>query len=246
MAKHPTIYPGDRNSQVPRAKTLTIRWLKAMGNHSLAKAIDVKVDRHGASSVKGVKKVQAKHGLVVDGIIGPKTWAVLEKMAYRLSVIRRGAWKARDPKRPPTKVRWTNKTPTRVHHTASKAPRWRPWLFGTRLLNKEKEYMRSIQNYHMNVRKYNDIGYNYIIMPSGRVFIGRGGHVQGAHTLGHNNDCGIAFAGNYNIENMTKAQKKAYYKLRQVVGIAGGKEAPRKETFATSCPGKDVMNDLGL
>lgn len=246
MASHPLIFPGDQHKEVPRAKVLTIRWLKAMGNHALAKAIDTSVDRHGASSVKGVKKVQEKHKLVVDGIIGPNTWRVLEQMAYRLSVVRRGAWGARDPKNPPTKVKWTSKTPTRVHHTATSAPRWRPWLFGSRLIAKEKAHVREIQNYHMNVRGYNDIGYNYLIMPSGRVYIGRGGHVQGAHTYGHNNDCGIAFVGNYNVDKMTRAQKKAYYKLRQVVGIAGGKEYPHKATFATSCPGSNVMSGLNL
>jgi hypothetical protein len=246
MSRRPLIFPGDRHKQVPRAKLLARRWLVAMGDRHLARAINMSVPVHGASSVRGVKKIQDKHGLVVDGIIGPNTWRILERQAFRLPLVRRASWGARAPKTNPVSVSWTRTTPTRVHHTATAAPRARPWLLGSRLISEEKQYVRSIQNYHMDTAKYNDIGYNYLIMPSGRVYEGRGARWQGAHTLGHNDDCGIAFAGNFQVDKLTWRAKRSYHRLRQAVGVSAGPQYPHRDTSNTACPGSNVVKQLGI
>ena len=246
MSRRPIIFPGDRHRLVPRAKRLTRRSLVAMGDKHAARAINTTVAVHGTASVTGVKKVQKKHGLVVDGIIGPRTWRILERQAFNLPVVSRAGWGARAPKTDPVSVSWSGLTPTRVHHTATTAPRQRPWLFGSRLRSKEKEYVRGIQNFHMDKVGYNDIGYNYLIMPSGRVYVGRGARVQGAHTLNHNHDCGIAFAGNFQVDKLTWRARRSYHRLRRVVGVPAGPQYPHRDTFSTACPGDNAVKQLGI
>ena len=114
------------------------------------------------------------------------------------------------------------------------------------MIEAEKAAVRAIQKYHMDARKYNDIAYNFLIMPSGRVYEGRGKEVEGAHTLGHNDDCGIAFVGDYNEMKLTRAQITAFNLLRRRMGVAGGQKYPHSATFNTSCPGKNAKSQLGL
>ena len=98
----------------------------------------------------------------------------------------------------------------------------------------------------MDSRKYNDIAYNFLIVPSGRVYEGRGKEVEGAHTLGHNEDCGIAFVGDYSKQKLTTAQIIAYKNLRRKLGVSGGPEHPHSATYNTSCPGSNIVKQLGL
>lgn len=68
-----TIQVGSQNSAV---KTLQER-LNALGwrdQHGNALAVD---GSFGAGTEYTVKKFQAKYGLLVDGIVGPKTWSAL-------------------------------------------------------------------------------------------------------------------------------------------------------------------------
>jgi N-acetylmuramoyl-L-alanine amidase len=98
----------------------------------------------------------------------------------------------------------------------------------------------------MDSRKWNDIAYNFLIAPSGRVYEGRGKEVEGAHTQGHNNDCGIAFLGDYTTTKLTKAQITAYKLLRRKLGISGGPAIAHSKTSSTSCPGAMTKKQLGL
>ncbi|XP_033112156.1 peptidoglycan recognition protein 1-like isoform X2 [Anneissia japonica] len=58
--------------------------------------------------------------------------------------------------------------------------------------------VRGIQNYHMDDRGWDDIGYSFLIGEDGKVYEGRGWDRVGAHTRGYN-DVGIAisFMGNF-------------------------------------------------
>lgn len=61
-----------------------------------------------------------------------------------------------------------------------------------------KQRIRNIQNYHMNVKKWSDIGYNYLIGGDGNIYEGRGGKTVGAHVRGYNKvSIGICVIGNY-------------------------------------------------
>jgi len=247
MASHPLIRPGDINRATPRAKRLAKRHLVKFGKADMAKGIGARSRKYGPEAVKGVKYIQRRYKLKVDGVIGPNTWKVLEyarkpKPAVPvLSITPREVWSARTP-RGVERVVWTSKTPTRVHHTDTASPKGS----GSSLVSAERAAMQAIQKYHMDSRKYADIAYNFVIMPSGRVYEGRGKAVQGAHTLGHNEDCGIAFVGNYNEMKLTWRQVRAYNRLRRKMGIRSGKAYPHKATYNTSCPGANVIKRLGL
>lgn len=246
MAHHPLIKPNDKNRAVLRAKRLTIAHLIKFGKKDLANDINPRITVYGPEAVKGVKYVQRRFKLKVDGVIGPNTWKVLEYAATKpqvpvLTIIPREKWSARTP-RGVDMTKWGSKTPTRVHHTVTPKPKGS----GAELINAEHEALRQIQKYHMDTRKYVDIAYNFLIMPSGRVYEGRGRNVVGAHTLGHNEDCGIAFVGDYSKDTLTRAQITAFNLLRRKLGISGGPKAPHSATYNTSCPGDNVVKQLGL
>jgi hypothetical protein len=155
-----------------------------------------------------------------------------------LDIVTRSEWGAGSYGRL-VRTDWTSNTPTRVHHTAG--------LGSFASQDAEKLEMRNLQKFHVNTRGYADIGYNYVIFPSGRVYEGRGYERKGAHTLGHNDDIGISFAGDYTKQKLTNEQIASYKSLRKYLGVsASGDERPHSATFSTSCPGSHVKAALGL
>lgn len=111
--------------------------------------------------------------------------------------------------------------------------------------------MRSIQRAHF-ANGWSDIGYNYVIMPSGRVYEGRGFGIRGAHTENHNTlTIGVSFAGNYDVKRPTVASVRAYRKLvkrlraqgANIQRARGHKQMPEQ---ATACPGRYLMRRLKL
>lgn len=58
--------------------------------------------------------------------------------------------------------------------------------------------VRSIWDFHVNVRGWDDIGYNYLIDPNGQIYLGRGEDILGAHFCGHNSQTlGVCMLGTY-------------------------------------------------
>jgi hypothetical protein len=81
-----------------------------------------------------------------------------------------------------------------VHHTSVSA------AANAYTADEAKDRIYAICAYHVNVRGWDDIGYNYVIDRFGTVYEGRGGglDVQGAHTKGFNShSAGVAFLGYY-------------------------------------------------
>ena len=79
-----------------------------------------------------------------------------------------------------------------VHHSAGPAPS----------VDKEHATIQSIQSWHMGHNEWADIGYNFIVCPSGHIYQGRQGPmfrlVVGAHCYGHNEgSVGICCLGDY-------------------------------------------------
>ncbi|EDY47753.1 peptidoglycan recognition protein I-beta [Streptomyces clavuligerus] len=88
-------------------------------------------------------------------------------------------WGARPP-RTVARVPWTSRTGFTVHYSAG-PPTQTP---------------RQIQNYHMDSRGWDDIGYNFLVDRDGRIYEGRGWTVEGAHATGHNTShIGVCFIG---------------------------------------------------
>ncbi len=138
---------------------------------------------------------------------------------------------------------WADGVTLVVHHTAGTVPA------KTELA--EHEEMRAIQRMHQK-QGWDDIGYNYVIMPSGRVYEGRGFGIRGAHTLDHNTGTiGVSFAGNYELKKPSRAQIRAFRNLvnnlkrhgADITRIRGHKQMPGQ---STACPGRFLMRALDL
>jgi hypothetical protein len=79
-------------------------------------------------------------------------------------MVRRGEWGARPPKRP---YRYEPATHLAIHHTATAGP-------GAADSDRRcAAAVRAIQAFHMDVRGWNDIGYNYLVCQTGTIFQGR-------------------------------------------------------------------------
>lgn len=175
-----------------------------------------------------------------------RTWSNIfnRKASMSLTIVSRRKWGAKAPTSR-TRVRWAGtKRALRVHHTADIQP-----PLPTATIAQESSYLRNIQHYHMTTRGYSDIAYSYIIMPSGRVYVGRGFGVLGAHTLSHNEDVGVCFAGNYSQKQPTDVSLAAFWQLKRHLklrGVRGLNAVPHRATFATACPGSKLVKSLGL
>lgn len=91
-----------------------------------------------------------------------------------------------------------------VHHSASanSASDW-------------SAVVRSIWDFHVNTRGWADIGYNWLIAPTGQVFEGRGDDIQGAHfgcsenPNGNINTTGVCMIGTFTTETPTAAARNS-------------------------------------
>ncbi|XP_006825027.1 peptidoglycan-recognition protein SC2-like [Saccoglossus kowalevskii] len=148
--------------------------------------------------------------------------------------IDRSEWGARDP------VSRTNlDTPVQyviVHHTA---------MNRCYTMEECKAQMRAIQNFHMDVRKWNDIGYNFCVGDDGNVYEGRGWDTVGAHATWYNNySIGICVMGDFTDTLPSDAAMKTVQSLikycvenNKVIDdyILYGHRQVRRE--GTTCPG---------
>lgn len=130
-----------------------------------------------------------------------------------------------------------------AHHSADPAPK--------STLRQEAKWMRDCQAFHMGPQRgWADIAYNYVIMPSGRVYEGRGFGKVGAHAPNWNTKgIGVCFAGTYTEKAPTPASIAAYHNLlarlrKQGANIVG--EKAHGDVFPTSCPGSKLRMALGL
>ncbi|KAF2883517.1 hypothetical protein ILUMI_22652 [Ignelater luminosus] len=106
--------------------------------------------------------------------------------AGKLSIIDRRSWLAQ----PPVEEKQYLAAPAKfviISHTATED--------GT--TQAENVYLvRLVQTFHIESRKWSDIGYNFLIGCDGNVYEGRGWGVVGAHTFGYNTiGMGISFVG---------------------------------------------------
>ncbi|XP_070570776.1 peptidoglycan-recognition protein SC2-like isoform X1 [Ptychodera flava] len=157
-----------------------------------------------------------------------------------VEIVNRSQWGAR----PPTKREYIPMPVPYVilHHTA-----------GKRCFTYENcsAVMRGIQNFHMDVRKWWDIGYTFCVGEDGRVYEGRGWNVQGAHTIGYNNkSIGLCILGNFvNVSPKQVALDTAQAFLKYSVEmnkltsdyiLYGHRQAKN----GTECPGDALFKDI--
>lgn len=111
------------------------------------------------------------------------------------------------------------------------------------------EWVKSIQNYHMDVKDWSDISYNFLIAGNGDIFEGRGWDVIGAHSPGHNTiGIGVCFLGNDDpgVQDVPEAARRSIRWLAEEADRHTGKKLVRlghKDTQRkgyTSCPGEEL------
>lgn len=107
---------------------------------------------------------------------------------------------------------------------------------------------RNIQNYHMNTRKWCDIGYNFLIGEDGVVYEGRGWTTIGAHATPVNPiSIGIAFFGSFTSRVPNNAALNA---AKQLIACGVAKNFIKRNyvlkghrnVMSTSCPGNRLYN----
>jgi len=234
------IYPGDTIKETQAAKVLVKRALTRNGQKEMAAKIAVAPHFYGPAAVVGVKWLQKHYGLKADGIIGPSTWLMLRKhgsvrkKSHKINS--RSSWHPAPPKAPHIKVSWTHNSIFFLHHTCTKPPT-------TGGAAGEQAAMRELQRIAFD-RGFNDISYSYLVFPSGNIYEGRGFEIEGAHTLGHNEDIGCALVGNYETSKVTAAQEASVLWLQKKLGAE--RMRPHRSVFATDCPGAKAMSAFGL
>ncbi|XP_054271476.1 peptidoglycan-recognition protein LB-like [Macrosteles quadrilineatus] len=114
-------------------------------------------------------------------------------------------------------------------------------------LGKCKEALRYIQNFHMDDRGWDDIGYSFAIGMD-RVFEGRGWSRVGAHAPPYNSrSIGIVFIGDYTDE---LPSEDMLCQCRQLInyGVSQGYIRPdyqligHRQARFTECPGENLYN----
>ncbi|KAG8180785.1 hypothetical protein JTE90_023751 [Oedothorax gibbosus] len=161
--------------------------------------------------------------------------SILTQGCDDVELVTRERWDAREPKS--TESMATPVPHLFIHHTAMGA---------CNDFESCKQMMQIIQNFHMDDRGWEDIGYNFLIGGDGRVYEGRGWNRVGAHTRGYNRD-GIAFClmGNYVSKapselmlNTTKKMVKCAENENYVMSdyqLHGHRDAS-----CTECPGSEL------
>lgn len=110
--------------------------------------------------------------------------------------------------------------------------------------------VRNIQDFHMQTKKWDDIGYNFLIGRNGNIFVGRGWLYQGAHSRDYNKEsiC-IAFIGKFNEETPSDESLIAAKRLIKR-GVDIGKLDKNYQVYGhcqvvlTDSPGKNLYEAI--
>lgn len=118
------------------------------------------------------------------------TPATVPAVEAGLAISPRASWSANQPNRGNLDA-MGKVTRVTIHHSAMLLRDPRPAACAKQI--------QHIQRDHMGTRGYGDIGYHFLIDPSGRVWQGRDLRFQGAHASGDNNlgNVGICLLGNF-------------------------------------------------
>lgn len=149
-----------------------------------------------------------------------------------LEIITRAGWRAEPPKAR-TPVRWPSGVTLWVHHSDG------PNMPTTATREQEAATVREIQAFHQGPQRgWNDIGYAFLVAPSGRLYEGRGEAIA-AHCPGHNHEPSVCMLGDYATVAPSDAIHVAIYRLADL--LRAGDLAGHREGFPTSCPGNAGM-----
>lgn len=106
--------------------------------------------------------------------------------------------------------------------------------------------LEQIRAAHVNGRGWADIGYHYIIDPSGRVWEGRNIYYQGAHVKDQNeNNLGVLVLGNFQVQRPSAQALNTLDRFVSVqmqrYNIPLSRVKTHKELAQTDCPGRNLQ-----
>lgn len=145
--------------------------------------------------------------------------------------VSRAGWGARAPK-----SRATFHSPQAIflHHTT-----------GVTLgADKSDDWVRNVQNQHMNSNGWADIGYSFLYDAYGNVFEGRGWGIQGGHTVGWNARAhAFAYLGNGDEALSSAAQDGLRWLIAEHDRKFGSKPIKgHRDANPTHCPGNWIWS----
>lgn len=157
-------------------------------------------------------------------------------------LIPRSGWGARTPDQSNLTANRARYSRITVHHTAMSTSN-----LGRGSAAEAAQAVQGIQRQHMSGRGYGDIGYHFVIDPSGRTYAARSLAWQGAHARGSNNvgNIGICLLGNFEAERPTSRALDALNSL--IEELRGRYHVSRTQIYghrdftATACPGRHLM-----
>lgn len=96
-----------------------------------------------------------------------------------------------------------------------------------------------------------DIGYNWVIEKSGKIYKGRDEKIDGAHTIGMNDkSIGLCLIGNFDLTLPTKEQENSlkivYQDLITRYPVLKGQVYPHRKYANKTCPGKRLSDTWAL
>lgn len=103
--------------------------------------------------------------------------------------------------------------------------------------------VEAVHAFHQNVRGWSGIAYNFYVRKDGTIWQGRGLEYVGGHSGSKydSRSVGICAEGNFEIEEMSAAQKQSLIELiAYVIGkYPNAKIIRHKDIAATACPGRN-------
>lgn len=110
----------------------------------------------------------------------------------------------------------------------------------------EANTIAGIQNFHMDTRGWDDVGYHYLVGPDGLIFRGRPELVSGAHCVPNHGKLGICLIGNYD-PRFDPLPKEGWKALKELtIAISSKYDVPPDRLYGhrdfshKSCPGEAV------
>lgn len=156
-------------------------------------------------------------------------------------IILRDKWKAKKTK---INNNYLNPRNIIIHHSGEPKDAW-----SKKFENDEIAFMKRIQEYHIQGRSWDDIGYHFGIGLNGSILEGRIIKFQGVHCPSMNyRSIGIVIHGNYNYRTLKFNQIKSIIKLLvwlcTVFNINSNDIFMHKEINKTQCPGKNISKKM--
>ncbi|CAK9812964.1 Peptidoglycan-recognition protein SC2 [Anthophora plagiata] len=155
----------------------------------------------------------------------------------RPNIISRANWGARPPKGTIRKLVTDPPPYVIIHHSATDG-------CTTQAICQAR--VRSFQNYHMDQKHWDDIGYQFLVGEDGNIYEGRGWGKHGSHSIPYNSkSIGICMIGSFVGHAPNAAAIKAVQDLISY-GVAIGKIDENytllghRQTTQTSCPGDSL------